>query len=142
MQRKSKGSLAFCSLPGYERLASLADFLFRPTPLPRLFAGYITYTENEIKGFYDQLLILKIKTKTLTTSDRGKTAVSRKVVGKARLIDTSTPHGIVVPSLFQYFKDSLENGVCKNLCQSVKKNKLGSKATVSKTYLILKLLLM
>ena len=91
IQRKSKGSLAFCSLPGYERLASLADFLFRPTPLPRLFAGYITYTENEIKGFYDQLLILKIKTKTLTTSDRGKTAVSRKVVGKARLIAHVNP---------------------------------------------------
>ena len=113
MQRKSKGSLAFCSLPGYERLASLADFLFRPTPLPRLFAGYITYTENEIKGFYDQLLILKIKTKTLTTSDRGKTAVSRKVVGKRVSVHASTPYGIVgsvfrflVPSLFQYFRES------------------------------------
>ena len=51
IQRKSKGSLTFCSLLGYERLASLTDFLFRPTPLPRLFAGYITYTENEIKDF-------------------------------------------------------------------------------------------
>ena len=81
------------------------------------------------------------------TSDRGKTAVSRKLVRKRVLVHASTPYGIVgsvfkfmVPSLFQYFRESLENGVCKYLCQSVKNNKLGSKATVSRSYLILKLL--
>ena len=47
----------------------------------------------------------------------------------------------MVPSLFQYFIESLENGVCEYLCQSVKNKKLGSKATVSRSYLILKLLL-
>ena len=43
------------------------------------------------------------------------------------VFDASTPYGIVgsvlkfmVPSLFQYFSESLENGVCKYLCQSVK----------------------
>ena len=68
IQRKFKGSLAFCPPPGYARLASLADVLLRPAPLPSLFAGYTTYTENETKGLvnssqsvggdYDQLLIL------------------------------------------------------------------------------------
>ena len=38
----------------------------------------------------------------------------------------------MVPSLFQYFIESLENGVCEYLCQSVKNKKLGSKTSVKK----------
>ena len=47
----SKASLAFCSPPGYARLSSLADFLFRLATLPRLFAGSITYTTTQTKNY-------------------------------------------------------------------------------------------
>ena len=97
-QRTSKGSLAFCCLPGYARLASLADFLFRPSPLLRWLYNLhrkwnerLCQLQSISRGDYDQLLILKIKKKTLTTSHRGKTAVSRKVVGKTRLSARVSP---------------------------------------------------
>ena len=39
IKTKSTGSPAFISLQGHARLASLADFLVRPTPLGIVFAG-------------------------------------------------------------------------------------------------------